>query len=269
MPQPQRLPAGRGRRMMADYTFSTIKLVPNAARGESVNIGILLYDPVRKLLHRRLTDNWDEVRRRAGVGSLPDLGAVSGDVPARVGDDYLATLAENSLGGIVVTAPRPLMPFDTHLDALEWVFRSQIGVPGCGKGAAEADAVLAGLVAEAKFPRGSFRRGHKFGRGDTLIRFPYVFGRGDRPSAAMFAVSLSDAHALARIKERLYDILSIREWHGDGIEFTMFAVQRRRDIDPRDDGVRNGLGMLDERRVGVVYMDGIRDALGRIRRLVA
>lgn len=255
---------------MGDYTFSTIKIVPHAARGESVNMGILLYDPAQKLLHRRLTDNWDEVRRRAGVESLPDLGAVSGDVPARVGDDYLASLAENSLGNIVITAPRPLMPFATHLDALEWVFRSQIGVPSGGRRRADgADAVLAGLVAEAKFPSGSCRRWHKFGSGETSIRFPYVFGRAGRPSAAMFAVSFSQAHALARIKERLYDIMTIRERHGSGIEFTMLAVQRRGDMDPLDDDTRNGLGMLDERRVGVVYMDGIRDALARIRRIVA
>lgn len=256
--------------MMGDYTFSTIKLVARAERGESVNIGILLYDPAQKLLYRRLTDNWDEVRRRAGAGPLPDLGAVSGDVPTRVGEDYLASLAENSLGSIVVTAPRPLMPFGTHLEALDWVFRSQIGVPSGGRRrAAGADAVLAGLVGEAGFPRGSCRRGHEFGGSGTSIRFPYVFCKGGRPSAAMFAVSLSQACAPARIKERLYDILSIRERHGDGIEFTMFAVERKDDIDPLDDDVRNGLGMLDERRVGVVYMDGIRDALGRIRRLVA
>ena len=255
---------------MADYTFSTIKLVPQVARGESVNIGILLYDPAQNLLYRRLTDNWDEVRRRAGIGSLPDLGAISGDAPTKVDDDYLTSLAENSLGNIVITTPRPLMPFDTHLDALEWVFRSQIGVPsGSRRRAARADTVLAGLIGEAEFPHGSYSRGYKFDRGDTSIRFPYVFGRGDEPSAAMFAVSFSQAYALARIKERLYDILSIREWHGSGIEFTMFAVQRKCDVDPLDDDVRNGLGMLDERRVGVVYMDGIRDALGRIRRIVA
>lgn len=228
---------------MGDYTFSTIKLVPHAARGESVNIGILLYDPAQKLLHRRLTDNWDEVRRRAGVESLPDLGAVSGDVPARVGDDYLASLAENSLGNIVITAPRPLMPFATHLDALEWVFRSQIGVPsGGGRRADGADGVLAGLVAEAKFPSGSCRRWHKFGGGETSIRFPYVFGRADRPSAAMFAVSLSQAHALARIKERLYDIMTIRERHGGGIEFAMLAVQSRDDMDTLDATRETGWG---------------------------
>ena len=256
--------------MMADYTFSTIKIVPQVARGESVNVGILLYDPAHKLLYRRLTDNWDEVRRRAGIGSLPDLGAISGDVPTKVGEDYLMSLAENSLGNIVVTAPRPLMPFDTHQDAMEWVFRSQVGVPSGGRRrAARADAVLAGLVGEAGFPRGSCLRGYKFGSGDVSVRFPYVFRKGDRPSAAMFAVSFSQAYALARIKERLYDILSIREWHGAGIEFTMFAVQSERDVDTLDDDVRNGLGMLDERRVGVVYMDGIRDALGRIRRLVS
>lgn len=255
---------------MGDYTFSTIKLVPQAARGESVNIGVLIYDSSMGLLYRRLTDNWDEVRRRAGVESLPDLGAVSGEAPAKVDGDYLSSLAERSLGSIVITMPRPLMPFDTHTAALDWVFRSQVGVPDAGRSrAAGADAILAGLVNEAEFPRGCCRRGYKFGGSGVSIRFPYAFGRGNRPSAAMFAVSFSEAHALSRIKERLYDILSIRERHGDGIEFAMFAAQEKAEVNLLDDDVRNGLGMLDERRVDVVYMDGIRDALGRIRRLVA
>lgn len=255
---------------MGNYAFSTIKLVPQAARGESVNIGVLLYDSSKHLLYRRLTDNWDEVRRRAGVESLPDLGAVSGEAPARVDDDYLQSLAEHSLGSIAVTAPRPLMPFGTHESALDRVFRSQVGVPDGGRRRdTGADAILAGLVDEAEFPRGCCRRGYRFGGNGMSVRFPYVFGKGGRPSAAMFAVSLSQAHALARIKAGLYDVLSIREWHGDGIEFAMFAAQRREELDMLDGDVRNGLGMLGERRVNVVYMDGIRDALGRIRRLVA
>ena len=256
--------------MMGCYTFSTIKIVPQAARGESVNIGVLLYDPAKNLLYRRLTDNWDEVRRRAGIGSLPDLGAVSAGEPTRVDDGYLASLAGNSLGNLVITAPRPLMPFDTHQAALDWVFRSQVGVPDSGKRrAAKADAVLAGIVKEAEFPQGCCRRGYKFGNDRVSIRFPYVFGKDSRPSAAMFAVSFAQAHALAVIKQRLYDILSIREWHGHGIEFTMFVAQDRGEVDQTGHDVRNGLGMLDERRVAVVYMDGIRDALGRIRSLVA
>ena len=56
---------------------------------------------------------------------------------------------------------------------------------------------------------------------------------------------------------------------GGGIEFTMFAVQSRHDIDSLDDDVRNGQGMLGERRVGVAHMYSIRDSLGRIRRLVS
>ena len=256
--------------MMGDYEFSTIKLVPQVARGESINIGILLYDQDTNLLHRRLTDNWDEVRRRAGVESLPDLGPAAGTEPAKVGDDYLETLAENSLGNLVITAPRPLMPFDTHQAALDWVFRSQVGVPdGRKRRAARADSVLAGLVRDAEFPRGCCRRGHEFGNGKVSIRFPYVFGRDGSPFAAMFASSFSQAHALAAIKQRLYDIMSIREWHGRGIKFTMFAAQERGEVDTARDDVRNGLGMLAERGVDVVYADGIRGALGRLRRLVA
>lgn len=256
--------------MMGDYEFSTIKIVPHAARGESINVGVLLYDRGTRLLHRRLTGNWDEVRRRAGTESLPDLGAAAEPGPSRAGDGCLESLAENSMGSLVITAPRPLMPFGTPRAALDWVFRSQVGVPDGGGGrAAGADSVLAGLVRDAEFPRGCCRRGHELGNGRVSIRFPYVFCRGGSPFAAMFAVSLSQEHALAAIKERLYDIVSIREWHGRGIEFMMFAAQERGEVDAARGDVRNGLGMLGERGVGVVYADGIRGALGRLRRMAA
>ena len=112
-------------------------------------------------------------------------------------------------------------------------------------------------------------RCRKLGNGRASIRFPYVFGRDGAPSTAMFAVSFARAHAPARIKQGLYDVLSIREWRGDGIEFAMFAAQNRGDADPPDSDARNGLEMPRDRRVDAVCMDGIREALGRIRRLAA
>ena len=62
--------------MIGGYTFSTVKLVPQAAGGESINIGMLLCDPARRLLHRRPTGNWGEAGRRAGAAAPPDLGAI-------------------------------------------------------------------------------------------------------------------------------------------------------------------------------------------------
>ena len=49
----------------------------------------------------------------------------------------------------------------------------------------------------------------------------------------------------------------------------MLAAQNRWDADPLDSGVRNGLEMPRDRRVDVVCTGGIREALGRTRRLVA
>ena len=66
--------------------------------------------------------------------------------------------------------------------------------------AAGADPVLAGLASEAEFPRGSCMRGRNLGSGKASIRFPCAFGRDGAPSAAVFAVSFAQAHALARIK---------------------------------------------------------------------
>ena len=117
---------------MHDYQFSTIKVVPQSARKEPVAVGVILYDPKRGEIYRKFTDNWDEVRRRTGLATLPDIRSITKEGPIKVagGGRYLADLAENQFpDALLVTRPNNLMPFDTPLDALEWTFGTHIGLP--------------------------------------------------------------------------------------------------------------------------------------------
>lgn len=257
---------------MADYTFSTVKIVAHAARGESVNIGILLYDSTKRLLYRRITDNWAEVRRRTGVESLPDLGALSGPGPVDADDGYLDSLSDNALpSGIVVTKPRALMPFNGHRDALEWAFASQVGVPDAeaGRKTETADSVLAGLVRNARFPPGCYARWHEFSTARVPIRFPHVFKRDAMPHAAIFSVSLAQQTALAYTEQRLYEVMSIREWTDYSIDFAMFAVHAKSRPSAAHPDASKCIAMAKARNVSVVDSDGIRDVLDGIRRRVA
>ena len=55
--------------------------------------------------------------------------------PVDADDGYLDALSDSAPPcGIVVTKPRSLMPFDGYLEALEWAYRSQVGVPDGGPG---------------------------------------------------------------------------------------------------------------------------------------
>lgn len=257
---------------MPAYAFSTVKIVAHAVRDEPVNIGILLYDPARRLLYRRITDNWEEVRRRTGIESLPDLGALSKRGPVDAEDGCLDALSNSTLpSGIVVTRPRALTPFDGHLDALEWAFNSQISVPD-GEGAQEAeiaDGIMAGLVRDARFPHGCYSRWHEFSGAKVPIRFPHVFKKGGAPHAAVFPVSLDGQAALARTEQRLYEIMSIREWTDYKIDFTMFAVHGGGGPRAVAPDASKCVAMAEARGVAVAHGDGIRGVLDGIRRRVA
>ena len=115
---------------MHDYQFSTIKIAPQSAHRAPIAVGVILYDPKKGEVYRRFTDNWDEVRRRTGLATLPDIRSVTDEGPIKVGDDYLANLSANQFPDtLLVTLPCNLMPFDTPLDALEWTFGTHVGLP--------------------------------------------------------------------------------------------------------------------------------------------
>ena len=107
---------------MPHYQFSAIQLVPRPGDGEPLSIGVILYDTDRNVAYRKFTDNWDEVRQRTGLGSLPDLRKVTEEGPFPAKGNYLDALAESQFhDSLLVTAPKRLMDFETHNAALDSV----------------------------------------------------------------------------------------------------------------------------------------------------
>ena len=252
---------------MPDCEFSTITVAPHGpAHPDPVNIGVILYDPGTNTAYRRVTDNWDEVRRRTGFVYIPgrDEQAVQG--PFRVGDDYLKNLVEGQVRDrLVVSPPRNLMPFETHEAALEWVYSMQVGVPDSGGGAA---ARLRGEIARAGFPPGCYKRTHEFDLDGPAVRVPNVFFAGSRPRNALFALSFAapGSHAAARMA--LGKVRTVRELAGLDVEFSACIVQDEHEVDKGRTDVRGCTGLLDKWGVECVYWDGVGDMLGRIRRAV-
>lgn len=186
--------------------------------------------------------------------------------PAKVDDGCLDAMAGySSPGSIVVTRPRSLALPCGHADALEWVFRSQVSVPDAEPDPlAEADGLLAELAENARLPRGCYARWHEFAGANVPIRFPHVFRDGGGPRAAVFPVPLARGDALAITEQRPYEIMSIREWTGHSVDFTMLAVGGggRRDA-------RVCTAIAEARGVAVARMDGIGGVIEGIRRQVS
>lgn len=259
---------------MHDYQFSTIKIAPQSAHKEPVAIGVILYDPKNGEVYRRFTDNWDEVRRRTGLVTLPDLRSITDEGPIKVGDDYLANLSANQFPDtLLVTRPCNLMPFNTPFDALEWTFGTHVGLPPqigddlpSGR---RADVLLGRRIIAMKFSPGSYKHRYRFWLDPFRIQFPHVFLKDGVPCEALFAASISSRSAANAIRRRICDIVSIRKWHDANVGFRMCAVESVGDAKRADSSVRETMGLLDKWDVGVVYWDSVDDMLGQIRESVS
>ena len=262
---------------MPDFEFATIKVVPhNPTHHDPVNVGVILYDPGRGVAFRKITDNWPEVRRRTGFRYNPGKDEASEQGPFEVRHDYLRDLEENQFrDSMVVTPPKILSHFETHREALDWVYSMEVGLPqlGAGKGGRggrRAAALLAAKIAAAGFPRECYRKAHEFGPGrPPAVRFPNVFFKGGKPHTALFAASLAAPGPSRAVKARLFEVHAIREWSGSSPAFAMCVAQEKRHVDAGRPGVRSILGLLDKMGVETVYRDGIDGRLQKIERAVS
>lgn len=141
---------------MTNCQVSTIMVVPHdGVHHDTLNVGVILYDPDKNVAYRKVTDNWAEVRRRTGFRYNAGRGeGVQG--PYSVGDNYLENLVRGQVrDSLVVTPPKTLMEFATHGEALEWAYASRVGVPPANDG---AGAWLREAIAGAGFPGGATGR---------------------------------------------------------------------------------------------------------------
>lgn len=252
---------------MPDCQFSTITVAPHGpAHPDPVNIGVILYDPDTNTAYRRITDNWEEVRRRTGYVYIPGRDEQTVQGPFRVEDDYLKNLAEGQvLDRLAVTRPRNLMNFETHEAALEWVYNMQVGVPDSGGG---AGARLRKEIAKAGFPPGCYRRAYEIDLGGPAVRLPNVFLAGSEPRSALFALSFADPGSYAAAREALGRVRAVRELAGLEVEFSACIAQAESEVDKGRMHVRRSIELLDKWDVECVYWDDLAGKLGRIRRAV-
>ena len=260
---------------MPHYQFSAIQIVPRPGDGEPLSIGVILYDADRNVAYRKLTDNWDEVRQRTGLGSLPDLRKVTEEGPFPAKGDYLDALAESQFhDSLLVTAPKRLMDFETRNAALDWAFKAHVSLPqkvlGPNGHPNRADSILGKKIKATLFPPGCHKAGYRFTLPTPAVRLPHVFLKDDTPRAVLFAASLRSASAHGIIKQRLADVLSVRKWTGlSDLDFTMCVVQQKREIGLLKQPVRDALQLLNKWNIGVTYWNDINKKLKQILQLVS
>lgn len=260
---------------MPDFEFATIKVVPhNTTHHDPINIGVILYDPDRGIAFRKITNNWPEVRRRTGFRYNPGKNDESEQGPFEVGRNYLRDLAENQFrDSMEVTPPKILSHFETHKEALDWLYSMEVGLPQLdgrkNRPAERPSTLLDEKIAAVGFPRDCYKKSHEFDLGrPTAVRFPNVFFRDDEPYMALFAVSLAAANLSNTVKARLCEVHAIREWSDSSPTFAMCAIQAERQVD-RSKLDANTFGLLDKLEVETVYWDGLDSRLQEIKRAVS
>ncbi len=104
------------------YVYSVLRFVPDPARGERVNLGLLVgSDDADEWLLRLIASNSKRARSIDDAHVLPrvwdildDLGRTvddyaDGDLTVRLSEQWLAELARNSLGVVQFTDPTPVV----------------------------------------------------------------------------------------------------------------------------------------------------------------
>lgn len=256
--------------------FSTIRAVPhNPGSHASANVGVILYDPGENIAYRKLTDNWREVRRITGFRYNPGSAEAAEQGPFGVEDDYLANLAKGQfMDSLRVTPPKSLMPFDTHEEALRWAYNSQVHIAALAGGkdgrADPADVRLKERILGARFPRGCYRRAHRFDlERPPAMRFPNVFFADGRPYRALFAVSLDAPGAYAAVKRRICEAETIKRQASTPPTFGMCTMQTGRQIDRGRPYVGNILDLARAWGVDSIHWDALDGELAEIRSAVS
>ena len=136
-------------------------------------------------------------------------------------------------------------------------------------GRREADEMLSERIAAFGFAAGTYRRRCRFNLRPAHVVFPHVLLKDGAPRDALFAASARSGPAAGIIKSRICDIASIRKWTGSKPAFRMCAAEARDDGGWKRPAVRRALALLDRWDVGIVYRDGLDDALSQIRKEVS
>lgn len=262
---------------MNSYAFSTVKIVPDLARDEPVNIGVILLDADNNKVYRKFTENWKEVKRRTGIGRLPNTHKT---VDVVENGRYLEELSSRGpKDSLVVTKPKPVARIKAPQETLDVLFGVQISLPE--KQSQESSTIrqfsrsLDEMIKRAGFPAESYESRYAFRKTVADRKFPYVFLKGGLPYLGIDYLSLSAGNVLDATKIKSCDIGLIRGSQTRpraGLQktgFKIFAAQDRDEVDTRDDRVRKSLRVLEFSKIPLVYRGDSGHELDRICKTVS
>ena len=259
---------------MQRYQFSTIKLIPNLVRDESVNIGVILYDSEQNRAYPKFTKNWKEVSHRTGVDQLPDLPKILDIKDIKTDNNYLETLStEKSQDSLIITKPKPISIMKTLTDTLDVLFDTQISLPS--EDTAESRRIrkfsrwLENVITSMNFPEKTYKTHYSFNRTIVDKKFPYVFLKDEFPYLGIDYLSFVPSTIVNNTKLKSFDIDMIkRSQSNKKTNFKLFSAQEKDEIDLNDKHVKKSLKLLDIFKIPIIYKNNSEYELDNLRKIL-
>ncbi|MCY4490378.1 MAG: DUF3037 domain-containing protein [Thaumarchaeota archaeon] len=247
---------------MTKYQFSTVKLIPNLVRDESVNIGVILYDSEEKRAYPKFTTNWKEVSHRAGVDQLSDLPKIL-DKDIKTDDDYLDTLSSTKFqDSLIITKPKPISIIESLNETLDVLFDTQISLSA--EDATECKQIqkfhswLGNLITNMKFPEKTYKTSYTFNQTIVDKKFPYVFLKDKYPYLGLDYLSFIPTTILNNTKLKSFDINLIRNSQSTKKTiFQLFSTQEKDEIKLNDKRIKKSLELLKLVKIPIIYKNDL------------
>lgn len=259
---------------MTKYQFSTIKLVPNLVRDESVNIGVILYDSEENRAYPKFTKNWKEVSHRTGVKQLPDLPKILDIKNIKTDDDYLYTLSSTKFqDSLIVTKPKPISIIETLNKTLDVLFDTQISLST--KDTTENKKIqrfnqwLGDVIISMDFPKKTYKTSYSFNRTVVDKKFPYVFLKNEFPYLGIDYLSFISTAIVNSTKLKSFDINLIRNSQSmKKTIFQLFSTQEKDEIELNDKRVKKSLELLELLKIPIIYKNDSQYELDKLRKIL-
>ena len=259
---------------MAKYQFSTVKLIPNLVRDESVNIGVILYDSEENRAYPKFTKNWKEVSHRTGVKQLPDLPKILDIKDIKTDDDYLDALSSTKFqDSLVVTKPKPVSIIETLNKTLDVLFDTQISLSA--KNTTESKKIqrfskwLRSVIIDMDFPEKTYKTSYTFDQTVVDKKFPFVFLKDELPYLGIDYLSFIPTTILNSTKLKSFDINLIRNSRfGRKTNFQLFSTQEKDEIELDDKHVKKSLELLDLLKIPIIYKNDSQYELDKLHKIL-
>ena len=259
---------------MTKYQFSTVKLIPNLVRDESVNIGVILYDSEENRAYPKFTKNWKEVSHRTGVEQLPGLPKILDIKDIKTDDDYLDTLSSTKFqDSLIITKPKPVSIIETLNETLDVLFDTQISLSA--EDTTESKQIqkfrrwLGNVITNMKFPEKTYKTSYSFNQTIVDKKFPYVFLKDERPYLGIDYLSFIPTTILNSTKLKSFDINLIRNSQSTKkTNFQLFSAQEKDEIKFDDKHVKKSLELLELVKIKIIYKNDSEYELDKLRKIL-